>query len=51
MDRANPLTMATARRALAAVAWASATGSPIGSMTTAFKLRLILGDLVAAVCS
>lgn len=46
----SPLTVATARRALAAVAWASASGSP-ASMATAVKLRIMLGDLVAAVVS
>ena len=44
------MTVATARRALAAVAWASASGSP-ASMAIAMKLRLMLGDLIAAVVS
>jgi hypothetical protein len=50
MNSRLSMTVATARRALAAVAWASASGSP-ASMAIAVKLRLMLGDLVAAVVS
>ena len=46
----RPLYAAMAKRAAAVVVWAAASGSP-AQMAMATKIRILLGDLVAAVVS